>query len=73
MELGNEFANDVAIRVQFRCVQIDHFSGACTFPNNIRTVTEFALCWSLAENINELWECDNRKDEADAGDGERIA
>ena len=67
----DEFANDVAIRDKFRCVQIVHFSGECTIPNNIMMVTEFALCVSIAESINELREYDHRKNEADTGDGER--
>ena len=37
-----EFEKEVAMLDKFRCDEIVHFYGACTIPNHVMMVTEFA-------------------------------
>ena len=46
-----EFAKQVAMLDKFRCEQIVHIYGACTIPNHIMLVTEFAPCGSLGDSL----------------------
>ena len=48
-----EFEKEVAMLDKFRCDQIVHFYGACTIPNHIMMVTEFAPCGSLMDCIKK--------------------
>ena len=49
----DEFEKEVAMLDKFRCDQIVHFYGACTIPNHVMMVTEFAPCGSLMDCIKK--------------------
>ena len=55
-----EFAKQVAMLDKFRCDEIVHFYGACTIPNHVMLVTEFAPCGSLADCIRKRPEPENK-------------
>ena len=52
-ESMEEFENEVTMLDKFRCDQIVHFYGACTIPNHVMMVTEFAPCGSLMDCIKK--------------------
>ena len=52
-ESMEEFENEVTMLDKFRYDQIVHFYGACTIPNHVMMVTEFAPCGSLMDCIRK--------------------